>query len=175
MGKRSDNDSAATNPSDFWPTPAAGVLPLVPHLVPGSTFIEPCAGDGALIDELERHGFKCSMAFDVAPRREGIARRDASRIVGFNMVSPIITNPPWRRKLLEPILDNLVGQATLWLLLPLDYTTNLWTNRFMRHVNKIVPIGRVSWLGNGKGGMENSAWYRFERNIQDFIGERKPK
>ena len=39
-------------PNDYYPTPESAVGPLLPHLAPATRFIEPCAGDGALIDHL---------------------------------------------------------------------------------------------------------------------------
>ena len=43
----------------FYPTPFEAVLPLVYYLKPGA-FIEPCAGDGRLIEHLEEFGFHIS-------------------------------------------------------------------------------------------------------------------
>ena len=46
MGKRSNFERRE---ADFYPTPRAAVLPLIPHLRGSGirTFAEPCAGDGA--------------------------------------------------------------------------------------------------------------------------------
>jgi|TARA_R110002020_G_scaffold84979_10_gene210069 hypothetical protein len=49
MGKRSDFKRRA---NDFYQTPRAAVEPLLPHLPERFTYIEPCAGDGALIRAL---------------------------------------------------------------------------------------------------------------------------
>jgi hypothetical protein len=53
MGKRSSFDR---KPRDFYPTPAAAVAPLLPHIKDIKSFDEPCAGGGALIDILEATG-----------------------------------------------------------------------------------------------------------------------
>lgn len=182
MSKRTDTDSAVANPSNFWPTPPEAVTPLLEPLrqdvvLAKSRFIEPCAGDGALVDALVFHNFVRAVAFDNEPRRSDIRHGDATTVdwSTVNPAIPAVTNPPWARHLLEPILAAIIGTRVVWLLLPLDYTTNLWTNPYMRHVNRIVPLGRVSWKGNGKGGMENSAWFRFSPQVRSFITERKPK
>jgi hypothetical protein len=185
VSKRTDTDSAAENPSNFWPTPASAVEPLVPELrqdlpaPPRAYFVEPCAGDGALVRALRLHGIACRVAFDTEPRDSIVRRGDASRVdwtvADGAPAIPVVTNPPWARHLLEPILVNIIGTRVIWLLLPLDYATNLWTNPYMRYVNRIVPLGRVSWKGNGRGGMENSAWFRFSPQVRSFITERKPK
>ena len=44
MGKRSNFERRE---ADFYPTPRAAVLPLIPYLRGIRTFAEPCAGDGA--------------------------------------------------------------------------------------------------------------------------------
>jgi hypothetical protein len=74
MGKRSNFKRVAR---DFYPTPLKAVIPLIPHIKEFSTFVEPCAGDGSLIDILEDHGMSCTSACDIAPQREDIATFDA--------------------------------------------------------------------------------------------------
>jgi hypothetical protein len=58
MGKRSDFERRE---ADFYPTPRAGVVPLIPYLRGSGirTFAEPCAGDGALVRHLESLGLRC--------------------------------------------------------------------------------------------------------------------
>lgn len=176
MSKRTPNTIA--RPRDFWATPPEAVMPLVPYLrsdVGTRGFVEPCAGAGALVDALAAHGVKCTVAFDIAPQRAGIRSGDASKVTVPGPSIPIVTNPPWKQALLEPILENIIGKTTVWLLLPLDYVANLWTNPFMAHVSRIVPVGRVSWLGNGQGGFDNVAWFRFSIPKPHIITERKRK
>ena len=62
MGKRSD---FKRRKNDTYDTPVKAILPLLPHLKQGSTFIEPCAGNGILVDTLEDNGLKCLGKFDV--------------------------------------------------------------------------------------------------------------
>jgi hypothetical protein len=56
MGKRSGFERL---PRDLYPTPAAAMLPLIPHLRGVRTFAEPCAGDGDLVRHLESNGPRC--------------------------------------------------------------------------------------------------------------------
>lgn len=99
MGKRSDFERV---PRDFYPTPAEAVPPLLAHLSPGTKFIEPCAGDGALVDHLTAHGHRCLQASDIDPRRAGIAQVDALDLAWGP--EAFITNPPWDRKVLHPLI-----------------------------------------------------------------------
>lgn len=56
MGKRSPGHERREN--EFWPTPFAGVLPLIPFLKHKriKTFAEPCCGEGDLVRHLESFG-----------------------------------------------------------------------------------------------------------------------
>jgi hypothetical protein len=182
MSKRTTTTSADTNPQNYWPTPREAITPLgmssqfqVDMFTSANKFVEPCAGDGRLMDVLLAKGLKCQTAIDINPRRGDIDVGDARTLAGLSAHVPVVTNPPWARKLLEPILTNLLGQSTLWLLLPLDYLSNQWTGFAVKHVNVIIPLGRVSWLDNGKGGMDNSAWFRFAINPQSVVVPRRKK
>jgi hypothetical protein len=56
MGKRSNFERRE---ADFYPTPRAAVVPLIPHLRGISSFAEPGAGDCALVRHLEEFGLPC--------------------------------------------------------------------------------------------------------------------
>ena len=66
MGKRS---SFERREADFYPTPRAAVLPLIPFLRGIRTFAEPCCGEGDLVRHLESFGLRCTYAGDIAPAR----------------------------------------------------------------------------------------------------------
>ena len=53
MGKRSNFERRE---ADFYPTPRAAVVPLIPYLRCIRSFAEPCAGNGALVRHLEEFG-----------------------------------------------------------------------------------------------------------------------
>lgn len=79
MGKRSNFERL---PRDFYPTPLAAVVPLLPHL-DYSHFVEPCAGNGALIDHLRDAGFHCVAACDIHPKRHDVRLKTRCRQVNF--------------------------------------------------------------------------------------------
>ena len=79
MGKRSDFERKSR---DFYPTPMEAVEPLLEHLPENFLFVEPCAGNGALIEHLETKGI-CTWASDIEPQAEGIHKCDYSD-VGFD-------------------------------------------------------------------------------------------
>lgn len=165
MGKRSDFERV---PRDFYPTPREAVLPLLPHLPHGASYWEPCAGDGALITWLSEAGHFCQGASDIEPRCEGVRRIDALSLTG----SPdfYITNPPWDRKILHPLIERLSDQAPTWLLFDADWMHTRQAVPFLPRLRKIVSVGRVKWIPDSKmTGKDNCAWYLFDKPHDDGI------
>lgn len=163
MGKRTSLEKTeAQSERDFWPTPPAAMAPLLPHLPRGATFVEPCAGAGAMVDYFESAGHPCVFACDVHPLRADVTELPASA-VRYVRADLFITNPPWTWSRLEPIIINLSGQLPTWLLLSADFMHNQRTQAVMDLCDLVVPIGRVQWVPGSKhkGGYENAAWYRF--------------
>lgn len=158
MGKRS---SFARRERDFYPTPAEAVTPLLPHLAPGSRFVEPCAGDGALIDHLKGAGHICLHASDIEPRRADIIEADALNgpWSGWEL---FITNPPWDRKVLHPLIVHLSDCAPTWLLFDADWKHTRQAAPYLPRLRKIVSVGRVKWIPDSPfTGKDNCAWHLF--------------
>lgn len=171
MGKRSNFERRER---DFYPTPYDAALPLLPHLKPGARFCEPCAGDGSLVDHLTKHGFVCARARDIEPRRGDIDKKDALTTLTGN-IDYFITNPPWDRKILHPLIEFLSDQHPTWLLFDSDWMHTKQSGVLMqRRCVKIVSVGRVKWIPNSKmTGKDNCCWYLFDRNYflsPQFIG-----
>ena len=163
MGKRSDFKRIK---KDFYPTPYEAVVPLFQHLSTNKTYHEPCAGNGALINHLEDHYFTVKGKGDIEPQRNDIYRIDAmdlNKCCG----DAFVTNPPYQWDVLEPILEHLCKLAPAWLLLPADMMHNKRMLKHMKHCVTIQSIGRVKWFDN-KSGMENSAWYLFDKKHKDL-------
>lgn len=153
---------------DFYPTPESAVLPLVPHLPPAATYWEPCAGEGHLILALQKHwnGTPVSPSDAYAPDSGAIRKIDL-----FDVTTPpaglIITNPPWPQRKGQPTLDmihHLSAMAPTWMLLSSDFAHNAYFREVAPLCDKIVSVGRVSWMENGVSGKDNAAWYRFTKN-----------
>lgn len=164
MGKRSEFER---KPRDFYPTPYEAVVPLIPHLKKYGifTFYEPCAGNGALIRHLKAYGFTSSGACDIEPDNslQGstyIQTLDATQIQCA--AAQYITNPPWDRKLLHPVIENLRQQAPTWLLIDADWAHTKQAKPYLTYCELIVSIGRVKWIPDSKHtGKDNCCWYRF--------------
>ena len=162
MGKRSDFERL---PRDFYKTPAAAVMPLIPHLQDVQYFCEPCAGDGALIKSLIEAGCTCSEAYDIEPMGVGIERLDALLLQEehLNVSDVIITNPPWDRKILHPMIETFSDLRPTWLLFDSDWVHTKQSIHFLPRLRKVVSVGRVKWFDNTTG-KDNCSWHLFDRH-----------
>ena len=166
MGKRSDFER---KPRDFYPTPMEAVEPLLEHLPEDFLFAEPCAGNGALIEHLETKGI-CMWASDIEPQAEGIFKYDYSS-VGFIELAEseyVITNPPWDRKIVHPMIEYFAPRIQTWLLFDADWMQTKQSVPYMKMCSKIVSVGRIKWFGN-MTGKDNCAWYLFDRKVNNTI------
>ena len=168
MGK---NSNFERNPRDFYPTPYECILPLLQHLpqrgpVQKATFIEPCAGDGRLIRHLTKHGYSCAYACDIEPKADFIQQRDVLFFEGINpgyfpSADFIITNPPWEREAMHQMISLFRSNRPTWLLIDAGWMFTRQARPHLQFCARIVPIGRVSWMGNGTDGKEDCCWYNF--------------
>lgn len=157
MGKRSD---FARIERDFYPTPPAAVAPLLPFLKPKTLFVEPCAGDGALVGHLEAEGHRCVWESDIAPQRPMI-EADALRL-NYLAQDCIITNPPWSRPALHALIEWFSDQALTWLLFDADWMHTRQATPYLPRLRQVVSVGRVKWIADSPHtGKDNCCWYLF--------------
>jgi hypothetical protein len=172
--KRSKFDSEfPPSPNDLYRTfdPRAGAA-LHPHLKPGTRFMEPCVGYGDLVQQLKALGHESVWESDLISRPE----YPAAQIDVFNItedhpewlpgyVDAIITNPPWTRKILHPMIDHLRQLAPTWLLFEADWAHTRQSIPFMPYCTDIVSVGRMKWIKDSpSGSLKDVAWYRFTRD-----------
>lgn len=161
MGKRSTFKRIA---KDHYPTidPRA-VRPLLPHLNLSQRYAEPCAGEGHLIDLLDPH-IVLAWASDIDPRRSARIHENDALAVGIGDADLFITNPPWGRKLLHPLIVHLSDQAPTWLLFDASWANTKQAKPFMPRCRKIVAVGRLIWMeGTTTQGKDDCSWYMFDR------------
>ena len=153
---------------DFYPTPYQVVLPLLRHLKPNTKFIEPCAGDYRLVDHLHSHNHECLLAFDIEPQHERVKYGDA---ITSSYNALVITNPPWDRKVLHPMIENFIQYNGAWLVFDANWMHTKQAIPYMKHCQKIISVGRVAWIGN-KPGKDDVCWYRFVQHHTptEFVG-----
>jgi hypothetical protein len=159
MGKRSD---FPRRPMDDYATPYAAVVPLLPYLDGVRTFAEPCCGDGDLYRHLTACGIDCVLAFDLVRHGVDALVLNAQQ---FRNADAIITNPPWTRELLHPLISHFMRIKPTWLLFDADWMHTRQAAAFLGHCSHIVSVGRVKWIQDSPfTGKDNAAWYRFERH-----------
>lgn len=156
---------------DFYPTPYEAVVPLFPHLPNfGKTlmsFYEPCAGEGHLIRHLKNHALCLghsdlhSYSYD----QGFVTGVDACTTKYNSNANYFITNPPWDRKILHQIIENLSNQKMTWLLMDSDWMHTKQAIPYLeQRCQKIVSVGRVKWFPESNStGFDNVCWYKFYR------------
>jgi hypothetical protein len=176
MGKRSDRPRL---PRDFYPTPQKAVEPLIPHLWDIEWYVEPCAGNGALVEAIcNLEGPNFEWAGDLEPMKDGIEEHDAREGLPYlKYANAIITNPPHKKDVLFPLLDIWLESCKIvWLLLNADVAHKISFAKYMAKCEKVVSIGRVKWFPESNAAsLENFAWYRFGHSGQptQFVGRQK--
>jgi hypothetical protein len=168
MGKRSN---FPRRKHDAYATPHHGMVSVVPFLQAEGirTFAEPCAGNGDLVDHLSCYQFRCVHAGDILHGDDAFSHHD------FPGADAIITNPPWTRALMHPLIVHFMAILPTWLLFDADWAHTKQAAPFLRHCSHIVSAGRIKWIpGSKHTGKDNAAWYRFERRHVDgprFFGK----
>jgi hypothetical protein len=183
MGKRSNFERIER---DYYKTTDLNaVRPLIDHLNFGNCetrYVEPCAGDGSLVHCLGGlcSDLKCVVAADIEPQAPSIMQMNAlhwtkeelaNYELPFQHIQYFITNPPWTRNLLHPIIDRLSSVLPTWLLLDADWMHTKQAVPYLNYCERIVSIGRVKWMqGTKMTGKDNCCWYLFSkaRQSSDF-------
>jgi hypothetical protein len=162
---------------DFYATPEEAVLPLLPWLPSNARFCEPCAGQGDLIRHLMKDGHSCVSAFDLSSDTP-YPQMDALNLEkdDIDTANYIITNPPWSRDVLHPMIMRFKDIAPTWLLFDADWMHTKQSKPYMQFCQMIVSVGRVKWIADSKyTGKDNCAWYFFQktpRMMPHFVGRR---
>lgn len=160
MGKRSD---FPRRPRDTYDTPAEAVTPLLRFLPPATRFAEPCAGAGQLMDHLEAAGHKCVGAWDIEPRRYDIETADALTTDVPVEASHVITNPPWTRAILHPLIAHLASYRPTWVLIDANWLFTKQAAPLLSICQTVVTIGRVKWIPDSKmTGKDDAIWALFD-------------
>lgn len=179
MGKRSNFERI---PRDFYPTPPEAVAPLIPHISEHVRFWEPCLGNAALAKAIhERLPMSHWIGTDIEAQGNLTKGTDALTIsredVEKYRVDHFITNPPWSRHILHPLIEHLSAMLPTWLLFDADWMHTKQSAPYMPWLRKVVSVGRVKWIPDSKmTGKDNCAWHLFDQNSTgptEFIGRQQ--
>jgi len=164
MSKRSSMDKVS---KDYYPTrdPAA-IPPKFIEFIYGKTYAEPCCGEGDLADLLEYTGNFLWLS-DIEDRGFWWVK-DAMDLTEEDLqkCDLIITNPPFTKAILLPMIDHFTSLKDTWLLLPADMMHNKYFGPYMKTCSKVVSVGRICWFpvdGKRVAGTDNYAWYMWQK------------
>jgi hypothetical protein len=161
------------NRADNYPTPAWCVKRLVEAVrLPAGDWLEPCAGDGAIIDAINIPGVK----WDALEIRKIPVRRLEQNpnvaAVHCNALeflqdetlhySVAISNPPF--SLAQQFIDICLQRANhVVMLLRLNYLSSEKRHEFMTHTRPDVYVlpNRPSFVGGGKTDSIEYAWFHW--------------
>lgn len=154
MGKRSDFPKISKDA--YMTFDPRATRPLLPILRPSLTYYEPCVGNGDLIRLLS--DFKCVGSSDI--------ELDA-RTTQYNTDAEcFITNPPWTRKILHPIIENLRVQRPTWLLFDAAWMFTAQSAPYMPFCRAVIAVGRLRWIPETTmDGKDDCAWYLFDKLV----------
>lgn len=173
MGKRSNFERKER---DFYPTPREAVEPLRIHLPREYAYAEPCAGDGALTDQLSAHRIWCFYMGDIEPQDPRIKKKNALEITEKDVrhCDYIITNPPWTRSILHPLITHFRHLKPTWLLFDGPWAFTKQAVPYLKYCSDIVVVGRLKWIPGSKyTSKDDCAWYKFvdEETTTTFHGK----
>lgn len=159
MGRRSDFPRIDKDKYDTVDPRA--VPPLLSHLS-SDDFVEPCAGKGRLMDQLMRHGLNCVAALDIAPEGFAIETQDALTLK--SVPAQIITNPPWKRKILHALIQHFITlNVDVWLLFDAAWAYTEQAAPHLKNCHKIVVVPRLQWFPDTQfDAQDDCAWYLFK-------------
>lgn len=165
MGKRSNFERVE---KDFYRTidPRA-VKALEPHLKGVCYYSEPCCGYGDLIDMLTQYGYKCGHKSDISTGTDALSLT----CIDVDGCDCIITNPPWSRDILHPMINHFIDISPyVWLLFDADWAHTKQSAPYIKYCSDIVSVGRLIWMeGTKTSGKDNCAWYRFSKDSTQTI------
>ena len=174
------------NERDFYETPVEALRPLYDNLrIPhgGLSFCDPCAGFMAIhrgLRTLSGGRVNCTYACDINPDTPKVVEtKDALEFERETLVEHgckvIITNPPWTREILHPLIEHLSDLADTWLLFDSDWAHTKQSVPYLPRLRRIVSVGRVKWVADSPSvGFDNCCWYQFGKpmrgNVIEFVG-----
>jgi hypothetical protein len=181
---RASGNTKARRKNDFYATiDRRAVEALARFLPPGTVYAEPCAGAGDLVVLLEAIGLVCEWGLELEPQQPSSGSADADPlppcprnrwpIAQGNALSltrgdiggatVFVSNPPWHRPLLHPLIEHLAALAPCWFLFDAGWKHTQAAGELGPICTDVVSVGRLRWFEDGDHDSTNDcAWYRFD-------------
>lgn len=170
--------------SEFYPTWDPKAMPALEYLLtcqgvstknkdhlwnkPYWNYVEPCVGEWDLVYNIEDNTDLLLSNMDSFDIKDGT---DASTADYHNLcidnpgdIDLFITNPPWSRKVLKPIFNNLLRhEVPIVMLLPVSKIFNVGDAFMMRYCSYIAPTPRLTWFKDSdQAYTKDTAWFWFD-------------
>jgi len=167
VGKRSTS-TFERRALDAYATPFEAVPPLIPQLNGIKRYLEPCCGEGELVEHLKalKPSLTCVGMSDV---RFGLNALDLTqKDIAKSGAQMIISNPPWERISLHALIWHFCALGVpAWLLFDADWMHTKQAAVLMSMCSHIVSVGRVRWIRDSPyTGKDNASWFRFDGHHQ---------
>jgi hypothetical protein len=179
----STNRGGMRSDADVYPTPAWAVTRLLEAVeLPTGAWLEPCAGDGAIMRAVhERLPSVAWTANEIRPDCEDLIRPVAEGRVQIGdylnasfdrTFSVVLTNPPFR--LAEEFITKSLAIADhVVMLLRLNYLGSEKRSRFLRENMPDVYVlpNRPSFMGTGQTDSIEYAWFHWKTATPKLDGK----
>ena len=134
---------------EFYPTIDPKSIPpnFLKH-IKGKTYAEPCCGAGDLVNLIGDNAV-CRWESDLNPSGCGVAW-DAMKLTKNELekCDLIVTNPPYLKDVLLPLISHLSSLRPTWMLLPAGFAHTKYAKDYMLRCEYMVNIGRLYWFEN---------------------------
>ena len=139
----------------------------------------------SLVRHLEKHGHSCYFASDLEPQDEPVdiagamVSHKAITADALTLTTPlqgadvIITNTPWSRHILHPMIEHFRKHKRAWILLDAGWMFTKQSADYMGYCSKVVAVGRLRWIADTKmTGKDDCVWLCMEQTRCEtiFIG-----
>lgn len=165
MGKRSNFERIEKD--KYMTIDPKAITPTFIEHTKGSTYYEPCVGAGDLVRLLADH-MVCVGSSDIETGKDAL---DLT-IDDVGDCDYIITNPPWSRGILHPLIDHFRALKPTWLLFDADWMHTKQAKPYLEYCYYIVSVGRLKWIPDtNMTGKDNVCWYCFwkDKNLHKGI------
>jgi len=163
VGKRSN--FTGIEKDQYYTIDPRAIVPKFVEKIRGKTYAEPCYGQGDLEDLLMEAAI-CKYRADIDSPLPGIKKADALNLSRDDVkdCDLIVTNPPWSRNLLHPMIEHFLSlKKPTWLLFDADWIHTKQSAPYVKYCKSIISVGRLTWIpGTKVTGKDNVCWYEFD-------------
>lgn len=170
---KADGTLTERHADDFYATPRWCIDAILPHLGRAHRTLDPCCGDGAILEAVRPFGHAYGIEIDEGRAEAARAKCHVVKVAdalalprgAWDQPDAIVTNPPFALALpfLERALAEVAEGGTVAFLLRLAWMAGQKRAAFHRaHPSDVYVLSRrPSFTANGKSDSAEYAWFCF--------------